>query len=168
MTVFIPSLELFELYQSLCLLTPIGQREPMSKRLKLSRREIKQARRLDIKRSQKTIAMLGGESWHQAAYILWPDALFAYGEVVLAKQLALDAARLRHIAGFQPPACPVKGEDIQKVFGLSGADVGAKLAELEARWVASDFTLTAAELLGEKDRVQKRVDIWIISKNKAI
>lgn len=136
--------------ESLCLLTPIGQREPLSKRLKLSRREIKQARRLDIKRSQKTSAMLGGESWQQAVYILWPDALFAYGEAVLAKQLALDAARLRHIAGFQPPACPVKGGDIQKAFGLGGADVGAKLAELEARWVASDFTLTAAELLAEK------------------
>ena len=94
--------------------------------------------------------MLGGESWQQAVYILWPDALFAYGEAVLAKQLALDAARLRHIAGFQPPACPVKGGDIQKAFGLSGADVSAKLAKLEARWVASDFTLTAAALLAEK------------------
>jgi len=136
--------------ECLCLLTPIGQREPLSKRLKLSRREIKQARRLDIKHSQKIIAMLGGENWHQAAYFLWPDALFAYGEAILAKQLALDEARLRHIAGFQPPACPVKGGDIQKAFGLSGADVGAKLAKLEARWVASDFTLTAAELLAEK------------------
>ena len=94
--------------------------------------------------------MLGGENWHQAAYFLWPDALFAYGEAVLAKQLALDEACLRHIVGFQPPSCPVKGGDVQKAFGLSGADVGAKLAELEARWVASEFTLTAAELLAEK------------------
>jgi len=142
--------------EMLCLLTPIGQREPLARRLKLSRREIRQAGRLDIKRNQKAVAMLGGDNWQQAVYILSPDALFAYGEAIAAKQIALDGVRLRHIAGFQLPACPVKGGDIQKAFGLSGADIRTKLAELEARWVASDFTLTTAELLGGKGLIPKQ------------
>jgi poly(A) polymerase len=41
---------------------------------------------------------------------------------------------------------PVNAQDLMPAF--SGPALGRKLAELEARWVASDFTLTRADLLG--------------------
>ena len=40
---------------------------------------------------------------------------------------------------------PVKAADLQP--GLSGPDLGTKLKELEAAWIASDFVLTQEDLL---------------------
>ncbi|WP_299983657.1 CCA tRNA nucleotidyltransferase [uncultured Ruegeria sp.] len=42
---------------------------------------------------------------------------------------------------------PIKAVDLIPAF--SGPALGAKLAELEARWIASDFALSRAELLAE-------------------
>ncbi|SDX38842.1 poly(A) polymerase [Ruegeria halocynthiae] len=42
---------------------------------------------------------------------------------------------------------PIKATDLIPTF--SGPALGAKLAELEARWIASDFTLNREELLAE-------------------
>jgi hypothetical protein len=79
---------------------------------------------------------------------LSPEAVFAYGEAALAGLLAPDQSRLRHIASFQLPRCPVKGGDIKRAFGLDGSDISRKLTAIEAEWVSSNFTLTAKELLG--------------------
>ncbi len=41
---------------------------------------------------------------------------------------------------------PVRAADLMP--GLTGRELGARLAELEARWIASGFSLTRADLLG--------------------
>jgi hypothetical protein len=133
--------------ERLALLLGRGQRTKAVKRLKLSRRDIKQAKRLEEIWPEDRLSLLGADAWQRAVYILSPDAVFAYAEAVLAGLVKPDEARLRHIASFQLPRCPVKGGDIKAAFGLSGSEIGAKLAELEAMWVASDFKMTGKELL---------------------
>ncbi len=54
-----------------------------------------------------------------------------------------DATAAAHGAAAQ---FPVAARDLMPA--LSGPELGAKLKELEARWIASDFKLTAAQLLG--------------------
>ena len=125
-----------------------GQCVAVATRLKCSRQEIKQARRIDAGRPEALQKMLGTPAWQQAVYHLSPEAVFAYGEAALAGLLAPDQSRLRHIASFQLPRCPVKGGDIKRAFGLDGPDISRKLTAIEAEWVASNFTLTAKELLG--------------------
>ena len=130
------------------LLFSSGHCAAIAMRLKLSRQEVKQARRMDAGRPEALQIMLGSQHWQQAAYHLSPESVFAYAEAALAGLLTPDEGRLRHIASFQLPRCPVKGGDIKRVFGLEGPDISRKLGELEAKWVASNFTLTAKELLG--------------------
>lgn len=125
-----------------------GQCVAVVTRLKCSRQDIKQARRIDAGRPEALQKMLGTPAWQQAVYHLSPEAVFAYGEAALAGLLAPDQSRLRHIASFQLPRCPVKGGDIKRAFGLDGPDISRKLTAIEAEWVASNFTLTAKELLG--------------------
>ena len=124
-----------------------GQCAAIATRLKCSRQEIKQARRIDASRPEALQKMLGTSAWQQAAYHLSPEAVFSYGEAVLAGLFAPDQSRLRHIASFQLPRCPVKGGVIKSAFGLEGPDISRKLTAIEAEWVASNFTLTAKELL---------------------
>jgi len=132
----------------LAMVFPKGQCTAIATRLKCSRQEIKQAKRIDAGRPESLLALLGTSAWQQAAYHLSPEAVFAYGEAVLAGLFAPDQSRLRHIASFQLPHCPVKGGDIKSAFGLEGPDISRKLTAIEAEWVASNFTLTAKELLG--------------------
>lgn len=132
----------------LAMVFPNGQCTAIATRLKCSRQEIKQAKRIDAGRPESLLALLGTSAWQQAAYHLSPEAVFAYGEAVLAGLFAPDQSRLRHIASFQLPHCPVKGGDIKSAFGLEGPDISRKLTAIEAEWVASNFTLTAKELLG--------------------
>ena len=127
---------------------PKGQCTAIATRLKCSRQEIKQARRIDVSWPEAMLAMLGTSAWQQAVYHLSPEAVFAYGEAALTGLLVPDQNRLRHIASFQLPRCPVKGGDIKSAFGLDGPDISRKLTAIEAEWVASNFTLTATELLG--------------------
>ena len=124
-----------------------GQRIKAAGRLKLSRRDIQQAKRLEEIWPEDQLSLLGTDSWQQVVYTLSPDAVFAYAEAALAGFVTPDDERLRHIASFQLPRCPVKGGDIKVAFGLSGPEIGAKLAELEAMWVASNFKMTGRELL---------------------
>lgn len=56
---------------------------------------------------------------------------------------AADLAAVRRGAG---QVCPVRAADLQET-GLSGPDLGAALRRIEARWIASDFSLTKADLL---------------------
>ena len=132
----------------LAMVFPKGQCTAIATRLKCSRQEIKQAKRIDASRPESLLALLGTSAWQQAAYHLSPEAVFAYGEAVIAGLFAPDQSRLRHIASFQLPHCPVKGGDIKSAFGLEGPDISRKLTAIEAEWVASNFTLTAKELLG--------------------
>jgi poly(A) polymerase len=46
-----------------------------------------------------------------------------------------------------PPALPVKGQDLLARGIPSGPRLGSMLKELEAKWIASDFTLGKDELL---------------------
>lgn len=133
--------------ERLALLLGKGQSVNAAVHLKLSRRDIKQAKRLAAGWPEEQLSMLGTQAWQQAVYILYPDAVFAYAEAVLAGLVAPDDARLRHIASFQLPRCPVRGGDVKTAFELTGNEIGAKLAQLEAMWVASNFTMTGEELL---------------------
>jgi len=56
---------------------------------------------------------------------------------------AADLAAVRRGAG---QVCPVRAADLQAT-GLSGPDLGAALRRIEARWIASGFSLTKADLL---------------------
>jgi len=133
--------------ERLALMLGRGQRVKAAERLKLSRRDIQQAKRLEKIWPEDQLSLLETDAWQRAVYLLSPNAVFAYAEAVLAGLVRPDDARLRHIASFQLPRCPVKGGDIKAAFGLSGPEIGAKLAELEAMWVASDFKMTGTELL---------------------
>ncbi len=133
--------------ERLALMVGRGQRIKAAGRLKLSRRDIQQAKRLEEIWPEDQLSLLGTDSWQQVVYTLTPDAVFAYAEAALAGFVTPDDERLRHIASFQLPRCPVKGGDIKVAFGLSGPEIGAKLAELEAMWVASNFKMTGRELL---------------------
>ncbi len=80
---------------------------------------------------------------------------YLYGE-----SAARDVALLRAAIFEQPPApnwqadaargakaeCPVTAADLMPA--LQGAALGAKLKDIEARWLASDLTLTRTQLLG--------------------
>ena len=133
--------------EHLALILGRGQRVKAAERLKLNRRDIQQAKRLEEIWPEDQLSLLGTDAWQRAVYTLSPDAIFAYAEAVLAGFVRSDDERLRHIDSFQLPRFPVKGKDIKTAFCLSGSEIGAKLAELEAMWVASNFKLTSKELL---------------------
>ena len=73
--------------------------------------------------------------------------------------LAVDIALLRAAIFEQPPASDIEEQAAQgaaQVFpvgaadlmpGLQDAALGERLKELELQWIASDFTLTKAQLL---------------------
>lgn len=58
-----------------------------------------------------------------------------------------DPAQLDRIARASDAQFPIKAADLMPA--LSGPALGAKLKALEAAWIASDFALTRAALLGE-------------------
>jgi len=57
------------------------------------------------------------------------------------------AEALRLVKAWEAPAFPIGGDDLVAAGLSPGPALGRKLAELEARWVASDFSLTRDELL---------------------
>ncbi|HSF93246.1 MAG TPA: CCA tRNA nucleotidyltransferase, partial [Paracoccaceae bacterium] len=92
----------------------------------------------------------------EAAYSATPPAEIAYRHgAIVAKQAAVlraalanvpltsdDVARLDIAAQAQ---FPVAARDLMHLF--EGAALGAELARLEARWIASGFALSRADLL---------------------
>jgi poly(A) polymerase len=61
---------------------------------------------------------------------------------------AAGYSRLLALAeNWQRPVFPVSGADLIAVGLKSGPELGARLKELEDKWVASDFTLSRTELL---------------------
>ncbi|MDA5092957.1 CCA tRNA nucleotidyltransferase [Aliiroseovarius sp. KMU-50] len=113
--------------------------ENLADRLRLSRKDAKR------------LAVLGS-----AMSNMVPVSELAYRE---GADIAMNAALLR-AAMFEQPLPEGVEEDIQSgaaatfpikpvdlMDRLQGPALGAKLKELEARWIASDFTLTREELL---------------------
>jgi poly(A) polymerase len=84
-----------------------------------------------------------------------PGALgFAHGaatarDILLLRaalfETPLDPAALTEVETGAAAVFPVRPADLMP--GLQGPDLGAALKTLQARWIASDFTLTRAELL---------------------
>lgn len=57
--------------------------------------------------------------------------------------------RIREIANFKPKKMPVTGNDVMKITGAEGKEVGVLLDMLEEEWLASKFTMTREELLAQ-------------------
>ncbi len=55
---------------------------------------------------------------------------------------------LEFTQSWERPAFPVSGADLIAAGMKSGPELGARLKALEEKWVASDFSPTASELLG--------------------
>lgn len=51
------------------------------------------------------------------------------------------------LESWTPPRFPVGGRDLREAGIPSGPELGRRLAELEKRWIESDFTLSKAQLL---------------------
>jgi poly(A) polymerase len=73
------------------------------------------------------------------------------GRDVLALRAALFATDLQKpdlaaVTHGAQQVCPLRAADLQS-RGLSGPDIGIALRAAEARWIASDFSLTKADLL---------------------
>jgi poly(A) polymerase len=80
---------------------------------------------------------------------------FLYGETAGSDAILLRAAMMeapppegwqRHIARGAAAQFPVNAADLMP--GVEGAALGARLKELQDRWLRSDLTLTKAQLLG--------------------
>ncbi|MFO1175876.1 MAG: CCA tRNA nucleotidyltransferase [Paracoccaceae bacterium] len=118
-------------------LAVLGGEDP-AEALRLSRDE---ARRLVVLRTEATAASGPGE-------LGWRHGLDAARDVVLLRA-ALSETPVP--AGWRAAAekgagarFPVRAADLPQ---LSGPALGARLKELEARWIASDFELSRAQLL---------------------
>lgn len=108
--------------------------------LRLSRAE---ARRIAILRE----GLGGAESPATLGYALGEDA--ARDMLLLRAALLerpLPQGWREEIAHGAAQVFPVRAADLMP--GLKGPELGAKLKELEARWVASGFALTKSQLLG--------------------
>ncbi|MEM1139665.1 MAG: hypothetical protein AAGH45_07250, partial [Pseudomonadota bacterium] len=86
-------------------------------------------------------------------------AAYIYGPSTAITALLLQAIRrgpiaekdlqiARSLIAFSPPSFPVSGADLLARGDEPGPELGAKLKALEARWIASDFTLSKQALLG--------------------
>jgi poly(A) polymerase len=86
-------------------------------------------------------AMQGaGELGYRLGPDLGTDAVLARA-ALLESPLAPDWAA--QVSKGAQARCPVRPADL----GLSGPELGARLAQIEARWIASGFALSKAELL---------------------
>jgi tRNA nucleotidyltransferase/poly(A) polymerase len=81
-------------------------------------------------------------------------ALYKAGAETFRDRLLIAAARDGGDAGlfdlpdrWQPPQFPIKGKHLMSCGFAPGPEFGDTLKTLEARWIASDFTLSRAELL---------------------
>jgi poly(A) polymerase len=61
-------------------------------------------------------------------------------------EIGATKADLAAVARGAQQVCPLRAADLQSL-GLSGPDIGIALRKAEARWIASDFSLTKADLL---------------------
>ncbi|MBC57056.1 MAG: CCA tRNA nucleotidyltransferase [Confluentimicrobium sp.] len=109
-------------------------------RLRLSRDD---ARRLDLLRGAIGSAQSPSALGYALGADLARDAVLLRAAVL---ETPLPQGWRRQIADGAGAAFPVRAADLMPA--LSGPALGARLKELEARWVASGFSLTRDELLG--------------------
>jgi poly(A) polymerase len=117
--------------------------EDAARRLRLSRAEARDLAALGAAaRSEATPAALGHLAGAEAARaaVLLRAALMLSAPDPGAEAAILRGARARF---------PIRAADLMPALG--GPALGARLGRLRARWIASDFTLTRAELLEGPD-----------------
>lgn len=84
--------------------------------------------------------------------------LYEHGQQAVSDQLVLSVARgegrrealeddLAHVSRWQRPVFPLKAADLLERGFARGPQLGETLRQLEADWIASDFTLSADALL---------------------
>ena len=133
------------------LLRPTGQGEALARaiapRWKLSAKETKL---LHLLVSQPPCP-LDAANAHRLAYLHSNESAFLI-LLLMAAEGGLTAKAFAPLwpeaAYWAPPRLPVSGEDL-KARGLgAGPDMGKALRQLEEAWIASDFALDKAALLG--------------------
>jgi tRNA nucleotidyltransferase/poly(A) polymerase len=85
---------------------------------------------------------LGPVAWGDGALLAWADAGAAPGDAGWRALLSLPER-------WTAPRFSLAGRDLMAIGLPAGPELGRRLADAEARWIASDFTLTKAELLGD-------------------
>ncbi len=107
--------------------------------LRLSRKEAAQLVRL----REAIGAMTGaGEMGYRMGYEGARDVLLLRAALF---ETPIDAAALSEAEEGAAAQLPVKAQDLMPAY--EGAALGAKIAELEARWIASEFSLSREALL---------------------
>jgi poly(A) polymerase len=120
-------------------LTALGGEDP-APRLKLSRTDAARLARLRDGMDSDT-------PLHELAYRLGAqDALDILALRAALGTREIDPALAATIADAAARRCPVTAADLMPA--LHGPALGEKLKEIEARWIASRFTLTRSDLLG--------------------
>jgi poly(A) polymerase len=84
---------------------------------------------------------LGPAAWSDGVLLAWADAGAAADDPRWQRLLSLPDR-------WTAPRFPLAGRDLMAAGLPAGPELGRRLADAEARWIASDFTLTKAELLG--------------------
>ncbi|TNE39124.1 MAG: CCA tRNA nucleotidyltransferase [Alphaproteobacteria bacterium] len=111
---------------------------------------------LSRKLSAHLLALCGGEVTAGLAWEARSHLLYALGAHVFSGQtrllMALSdtegdfAAYLEQAEKWRRPQFPVAGKDLIAAGTVEGAALGLLLKEMEARWIASNFTLSKAAL----------------------
>ncbi len=147
---------------------PHGTARMVGQRLRLSRIETRLLDQLDCYRvdhaasgspasgeiageiAGKIAGEIAGENWRRAAWTLRRadiDPSFCYLALMAERHQKADPEHAQILSNWQAPTCPVTGADLLSQGVDKGPALGQLLANIEARWVASDFTLSKAELL---------------------
>tara|TARA_R100000005_G_scaffold96618_1_gene85222 strand:+ start:731 stop:1951 length:1221 start_codon:yes stop_codon:yes gene_type:complete len=113
--------------------------------------------RFSNKQKERLACMTGGEVtagmtvsacrallYHLGAETVVDQAMLraSFGGKVDEYQICFEAA-----ASWIKPQFPVSGHDLRAHGMAEGAEIGRQLREMEARWIASGFTLSRSELL---------------------
>jgi tRNA nucleotidyltransferase/poly(A) polymerase len=95
----------------------------------------------DGRAARALLYRLGPAAWRDGVLLAWTDAGAAADDAGWRSLLSLPER-------WTAPRLPLAGRDLLAAGAAPGPDLGRRLAEAEARWIASDFTLTKAELIG--------------------
>ena len=99
--------------------------------------------------SNDELVGLAGEDWQRYAYQSPPDIAVRAALASRTDGFYPSPERLRQIAHFVPPPCPVTGHDLIEAGIEPGIALGAALQEAQALFIASRFTATTAELVAQ-------------------
>ncbi len=127
--------------------------EGLAERLRLSRAEAR--RLLDWADAPEVGPATSEKALAQLLYANGPRGVRDRLRLTLASAMAKDQQReatllrrlLRAAETWTKPSFPVSGKDVVARGVEQGPDVGERLKQLEERWIASGFKLTASELL---------------------